>query len=133
LIEYANFHAAEHSTIWLFHTKSSAYYWEETEDLQGRGNKMNIKTEVFDEILTQAFSWEQAKPNQPKHPQSFPGYLGFLSFYDKGKSRQMLLSEEDFAICKTEKCDGVKAGRLILALEPIFKEISAKVKNNSNL
>jgi hypothetical protein len=87
---------------------------------------MNIKTEVFDEILTQAFSWEQAKPNQPKHPQSFPGYLGFLSFYDKGKSRQMLLSEEDFAICKTEKCDRVKAGRLILALEPIFKEISAK-------
>jgi hypothetical protein len=120
LIEYASFaHAGEYSTMWLFRTKNHAYYWEEIEDTKFTIKK-DLKLEVYDNPLTAVSSWKQAKPNQPKHPQSIPGYLGFLNLYDKDKSRQMLLSEEDFAICKTKKCSGVKAGRLMLALRPVF-------------
>jgi hypothetical protein len=33
LIEYASFaHAGEHTTMWLFRTKNSAYYWIDIED-----------------------------------------------------------------------------------------------------
>jgi hypothetical protein len=120
LIEYPAFHAGEHSTIWLFRTKNSAHYWEETEDLRGRIRKKTVKTGVFDKILIEAFSWKQATPIEQKDPQSLPGYIGFLNLYDKGKSRQMLLTMEDFAVCKTEKCDSMKAGRLFHSLEPIL-------------
>jgi hypothetical protein len=89
-----------------------------------------LKLEVYDNLLTLVSSWKQAKPNQPKHPQSLPGYLGFLSLYDDDKSRQMLLSEEDFTVCKTKKCKGVKAGRLMLALEPVIKEPLVQDKKN---
>lgn len=124
LIEYANFaHAGEHTTMWLFRTKNSAYYWQDIEDTNFSSVKKEFKPEVFDNLLTKVSSWKQAKPNQPKHPQSIPGYLGFLSLYNKNQSRQMLLSEEDFMICK-EKCKNVKAGRLLLALKPITLKLA---------
>ncbi len=124
LIEYASFaHAGEHTTMWLFRTKDHAYYWQDIEDTKFSDIKKDLKLEVYDKLLTQISSWRQAKPNQPKQPQSIPGYLGFLSIYDKDKSRQMLLSEEDFLICKTKKCNGVNLGRLMLALRPVlFRE-----------
>jgi hypothetical protein len=129
LIEYASFaHAGEHSTMWLFRTKDRAYHWQDIENLNGSNIKMELESQIYDNLLKQISPWKQAKPNQPKHPQSIPGYLGFLNLYEKGKSRQMLLSEEDFVLCKTEKCDGVKAGRLMIALEPIFKATLEKVK-----
>ncbi|MEK7723894.1 MAG: hypothetical protein AAB336_06065 [Acidobacteriota bacterium] len=123
LIEYAAFsHAGEHTTKWLFRTKTHAYYWQDIENTNFSEIKKDLKLEVYDKLLTQLSSWKQAKPNQPKHPQSIPGYLGFLSLYDKDKSSQILLSEEDFLICKTKKCKGVKAGRLMIALESIILE-----------
>lgn len=126
LIEYASFaHAGEYSTLWLFRTKNHAYYWEEIEDTKFTIKK-DLKLDVYDNLLKAVSYWKQAKPNQPKHPQSIPGYLGFLNLYDKDKSRQMLLSEEDFLICKTQKCSGVKAGRLMLALEPVLLREGAK-------
>lgn len=121
LIEYASFaHPGEHTTVWLFRTKDRAYYWQDIENVKFSDIKKELKLEVYDEMLNQASSWKQAKPNQPKRPQSIPGYLGFLDLFDKNEPRQMLLSEEDFLICKTKKCKGVKAGRLTLALETLF-------------
>lgn len=121
LIEYAAFsHAGEHSTMWIFRTKNRAFYWQDIENTGGSDIKKKLNLQVYDNFFTQVSSWQQAKPNQPKASQSIPGYLGFLSLYEKGKSRQMLLSEEDFVMCKTEKCDGVKAGRLLLALDPLI-------------
>lgn len=123
LIEYASFaHAGEHTTMWLFRTKDHAFYWQDIENTTFSDIKKELESQIYDNLLTQISSWKQSKPNQPKHPQSIPGYLGFLSLYEKGKSRQMLLSEEDFLLCKTKKCNGVKAGRLMIALEPIILE-----------
>ena len=122
LIEYAAFsHAGEHTTMWLFRTKCHAYYWLDIEDIKFSDDlKNDLELELYDKLLTQVSFWKQVKPAKPKSPQSIPGYLGFLSLYDKDNSRQMLLSEEDFLICKTKKCKGVKAGRLMLALQPIL-------------
>lgn len=130
LIEYASFaHAGEHTTMWLFRTKDRAYYWQDIENTNFSDIKKELEPQIYYNLLIQVSPWKQAKPNQPKHPQSLPGYLGFLNLYDKGKSRQMLLSEEDFVICKTPKCNGVKAGRLMLALETVIKVTSVQDKN----
>ncbi len=134
LIEYASFaHAGEHSTMWLIRTKDHAYYWEKIEDTKF-DIKKKLKPKVYDNLFTTASFWQQAKPAKSKAPQSIPGYLGFISLYDKDKSRQMLLSEEDFLICKTKKCKGVKAGRLLLALRPVlFREGEKDYRHKSEV
>lgn len=122
LIEYPAFHAAEHSTMCLFRTESRAYYWQDIEDLNGSNIKMDIKTEIFDKILIRISTWKQAKPVKHKDPQSLPGYIGFLNLYEKGKSRQMLLTQEDFIACATKSCKSPKIGRLFSVLEPVIFE-----------
>ncbi len=107
--------------MWLFRTKDHAYYWESIEDMNS-ARKKELKTEIYDKLSNTLLSWQQAKPLNPKNnpPQSIPGYLGFLSTYDKNKSRQILLSQEDFIICKTIKCQDMKSGRLMVALSPVL-------------
>lgn len=126
LIEYPAFHAAEHTTMWLFRTKNRAYYWQDIEGAKFGDIKKNLKLEEYDNLFTTVSSWQQAEPAKPKTPQSIPGYLGFLSLYDKNESRQMLLSQEDFMTCDKKECKGVKAGRLMLALEPVIPKYETK-------
>ena len=121
LIEYAGFsHAGEHCTMWLFRTKDHAYYRQEFEGVKFSDIKKSLKPEVYDNLFATASSWQQAKPEKPKDPQSIPGYIGFLSLYDKDKSRQMLLTLEDFITCDTKECKSMKLGRLMIALDPVM-------------
>jgi len=122
LIEYPAFHAGEHTTMWLFRTKNRAYYWQTVEGEESNDVKKDLKSQVYDNLLTLVSSWQQAKPVKPENTPTggIPGYIGFLSLYDKGKSRQMLLSQEDFVICDTKECKSWKVGRLMLALKPVL-------------
>lgn len=120
LIEHPAFHAGEHTTMWLFRTKDHAYYWQDIENLKFSDIKKDLKPEAYDKLLTTVSSWKQAKPSKSTVPQSIPGYLGVLSLYNNGKSRQMLLTDEDFTTCKTKKCKSMKAGRLMRALSPVI-------------
>jgi len=122
LIEFPAPHAAEHITMWLVRTKGHAYYWESVEDEKAKEVKKILKPRVYDNLFVLVSSWQQAKPLRVEDTPTgaIPGYMGFLSLYDRAKSRQMLLSQEDFFICDTKKCESGKVGRLMRALEPII-------------
>ena len=122
VIDYPAFHAAEHTTMWFFRTKDKAYYWEYIDESSPQLKKIELKPEVYDKIYQQMSSWEQYKPLKPKetHPDDLPGFIGFLSSYEKDKSRQILLTRQDFMICETKDCDKRKLGRIFVALEPIL-------------
>ena len=122
LIEYPAFHAGEHTTMWLFRTKDNAYFWQDIEKVKFSDLKRELKPQAYDDLLSRISSWQQVKPVKSKIPESIPGYIGFLNLYDKDKSRQILLTQEDFIICATKECNAPKLGRLMLALKPIILE-----------
>jgi len=117
LLEFPAPHAGEHITMWFVRTKSQAYYIELVEDNPHK-TKEALKTQEYDKFFGVTSRWQQAKPlkseNTPEN--GIPGYSGFLSFYDRSNSRQMLLTSEDFVICDTKKCNSFKPGRLAQAL-----------------
>ncbi|MBC8029034.1 MAG: hypothetical protein H7Z16_02900 [Pyrinomonadaceae bacterium] len=120
LLEFPAPHAAEHITMWFVRTKSQAYYIElvEEEDDPPHKTKEALKTPEYDRFFGVTSRWQQATPVKPENTpeNAIPGYSGFLSFYDRSNSRQMLLVSEDFVICDTKKCDSFKPGRLAQAL-----------------
>ncbi len=123
LLEFPAPHAGEHITMWFVRTKSQAYYIELVEDNPPHKTKEALKTQEYDKFFDVTSRWQQAMPlkseNTPEN--GIPGYSGFLSFYDRSNSRQMLLTSEDFVICDTKKCDSFKPGRLAQALTIISR------------
>ena len=115
LIDFPAFHATEHYTVWLFRTKNNAYHWEYIDEGNPHFDKKDLDLKDYDKIFEQISVWEQNKPQKPEetHPDDLPGYIGFLSSYEKGKSREMLLTREDFIICENKECDKKKSGRLL--------------------
>lgn len=123
LIEYPAFHAAEHQTLWLVRTSDAAYYWESTEGREKDQSEEDVKPEIYDAIFKQVSSWQQFKPKPTSKAYKFwPGYMGFLSFFDGDGSKQILITMEDFFVCPKKSClPGTwKLGRLMAALEPII-------------
>ncbi len=122
LLEYPAFHAGEHTTMWFVRTKDHAYYWQAVEDEEANDVKKVLKPRVYDNLFMLVSSWQQAKPLRVEDTptEGVPGYIGFLSLYDRDKSRQMLLSQEDFVICDTKECKTWKPGRLAHALKPVL-------------
>jgi hypothetical protein len=124
LIEFPAFHAGEHTTAWFVRTKDHAYYWEFLEGKPPDPAKEALKPQLYDKLFATASAWQQGKPLRVEDTPTggIPGYIGFLSLYRQGESRQMLLNLEDFFICETKDCESRKPGRLALALEPVMKE-----------
>lgn len=122
LIDYPAFHAGEHTTMWFFRTKDKAYYWEFIDAGKPVSKKEELKPEVYDKIVKQISAWEQYKPLKAEElpEQVFPGYMGFLSIFDKNNSRQMLLTFQDFSGCEKRDCDKKQPGRLFMAVEPVL-------------
>lgn len=122
LIEYPNHHAAERTTIWFVRTRDEAHYWELVEGREKDQIEEPIMTEKYDAVFAQASSWQQLVPKSAKEADKdeWPGYFGFLSYYDARGSKQMLITTEDFFVCPTKSCvPGTwKLGRLMAALEP---------------
>lgn len=122
LIEFPAFHAGERTTILLFRTETEAFNWEFVEGGNwGRGEEP-VKTNTFDSLLAEVAGWKQLRPKNseelPKH--TWPGYMGFLSYFDGKRSSQMLLTMDDFALCTRTTCPTGEAylGRLLKALGP---------------
>jgi len=124
LIEYPAFHAGERTTMWFVRTDDGAHYWELVQDGKPRRNEEEIKPTIYDSLFRTVTSWNQLipKPANETPKDVLPGYIGFLSFYDKNGSKQILLTMEDFVICLDATClpGKLKAGRLMAAIEPIF-------------
>lgn len=124
LVEFPAFHAAERTTMWFVRTSDEAYYWEVVEGRETEQNEESLKPQVFDAFFREVSSWQQLEPKPAKDiPKDvLPGYFGFLSFYDKDGSKQMLLTMEDFIICLDKSCmpGKLKSGRFMAALKPII-------------
>jgi hypothetical protein len=125
LVEFPAPHAGEHTTMWFVRTKTDAYYFEEVERNPPHKTREPLNPQSYDNLFRVMSSWQQAQPVKPEDtPENgIPGYQGFLSFYNRGDSRQMLLTGEDFVICTTKKCDQFKPGRFWQAMQivPRFK------------
>lgn len=121
-------HAGERVILWLVRTKEQAYFYERAE-----GNPLNkddkppheaqeaLDAQAYDIFFNAISKWEQAKPLKLEDLPvgAIPRYSGFLSAYNSGNSRQMLITPEDFAICDTKQCETWKPGRLSQALQLI--------------
>ena len=121
LIEYPAFHAGERTTMWFIKTKTRTYYWESVQATNPHTTKRELAGHIYDDFFKVVASWPQYKPlrieDLPKD--TLPGFIGIISFYDKRKSRQMLLTFEDFSSLKTNEN---KLGRLMCALVPVLNE-----------
>ena len=118
LLEFPAPHAAEHITILFVRTSGQAHYIELVEDDPPRRTREILKIQEYDKFFGVISRWQQAKPLKPDDipDDAIPGYSGFLSLYNRGNSRQMLLTSEDFVICNNKKCDSFKPGRLAHAI-----------------
>jgi hypothetical protein len=127
LVEMPAPHAGEHVTMWFVRTKTRGYYFEQVEQEDKPPHKTTeaLNPQAYDRFFRVLSLWQQAKPVKPEAtPEGgVPGYDGFLSLYNEGASRQMLLTIEDFAICNNKKCEDWKPGRLAQAMTliPRFK------------
>jgi hypothetical protein len=119
LIEHPAFHAGEHITLWFVRTKNHAYHWGLIEGKPPRSVKESLDPALYDKFFAVVSAWQQASPLKAEDTPDggIPGYIGFLSVYDRGHSRQMLLTLNDFFLCETKKCENVKGGRLTQAME----------------
>lgn len=100
-------------------TKNHAYHWSLIEGKPPRSVKEPLDPALYDKFFAVVSAWRQAGPlkSEDTPDQGIPGYIGFLSVYDRRHSRQMLLTLNDFWLCETKKCEGGKGGRLTLAME----------------
>lgn len=132
-------HAAARGTLWLVRTKEHAYYCEFVEKCAGCKPRavenvwaVNVKKDVplpvYDELFAEVSSWQQAESPAVKEPvpDLMRGYAGFLSLYEQGESRQLLLTleeifgQKDSWPCDTEECRRGKMGKVFRVLLPVI-------------
>jgi len=123
LIEFPAFHAAERTTMLFVRTKTGAHYWDAVQSTPPHLNNRDLNPEIYDNFFKFASSWHQNKSLSQKDipKDAIPGFMGILSVYEGGKSRQMLLTMEDF-ISLESKDDKDKRGRLMCALAPVLNK-----------
>lgn len=128
LLEFPAPHAGERIIMWLVRTKDEAYYYERAEenplskdDKPPRERREKLDAQAYDNFFSMASRWQQGAAVTPEHTPAggVPGYDGVFSLYDRGNSRQMLLTLEDWAVCEDKKCEQWKPGRLMEALKLI--------------
>jgi hypothetical protein len=114
--------------MWLVRTKDEAYYYERAEgnplfkdDKPPRESHETLETQSYDGFFAVASRWQQGDAVKPEKTPAggIPGYDGVFSLYDRGNSRQMLLTLEDFALCDDKRCEHWRPGRLPEALKLI--------------
>ena len=111
--------------MWFVRTKDGAYYYERAEGnplfkdgKPPREAREALDAQAYDKFFSIAARWQQSVAVAPENTPvgAIPGFDGFFSLYDRGTSRQMLLTLEDFAVCDDKKCEHGKPGRFAQAL-----------------
>ncbi|HEY0461164.1 MAG TPA: hypothetical protein VGC97_18660 [Pyrinomonadaceae bacterium] len=133
LIDFPAPHAGEHIDIWFIRTENNAYLWSLVENDLQKEKKQELNAQVYDNLFAEVSAMQQAVPPRiedlstdtpPGEASIFTSYVGFLSLYEKGKSRQMLLIWQDFIACDSKvccrpECRTLRSGRLFRVLETI--------------
>ena len=112
LFELPDGHAGMAAT-WIVRTKDQAFVWV----FQGQSvkvDKQRIPESEYDLVFEEMACWRQAEPLKRDFGEK--GYIGFLSLYKDGRSRQMLLTFNDLF---EENPDQEKPGRFFIALKPL--------------
>ena len=126
-IELPDGHASM-AALWFIRTKNQAYYWGFYPlDTDYSGGKHIIPTQDYDAVFETISCWLQIEPEQPTFGSH--GYIGFLSMYKEGKSRQMLLTYEDFIEGGKDPHDGdIRPGPFRRVLSPLFSSLKDRLR-----
>ena len=101
----------DQNAFWFARTSNHAFHWQfENGKLDEPHVKQPVSVEKYDEAFKVMSAWEQAPSSGQEGITG--SYYGFLSLYDRGKSRQMLLTIDDLG-----KAD--RPGRLL----PVFGKL----------
>ena len=126
LIELPDGHA-DMQALWLIRTKEQAYWSWYHPERQTQMDLHPLPTKDYDSAFEAIACW---KPYEPSSRRFFrgpeEGYIGFLSLYKEGKSRQMLLTSRDMydPFPKgSETPDEATWGRLFKTLKPVYLDI----------
>ena len=115
LYELPDGHAGLGAT-WVVRTKDNAYVWVLHPGQSVTVDKQPIPVSDYDRVFEEMSCWRQDEP--PNRAFGGKGYMGFLSLFKEGKSRQMLLTHNDLFKDNTEPDEG-KPGRFLMALKPL--------------
>lgn len=119
---------ADMIALWFIRTKDQAYYWgfHPSHEDNTKG-KQSIPVQEYDRTFETMACWQEARPPINKFGEQ--GYVGFMSLYKEGKSRQMLLAYGDL-VEGDEAPEKAKPGRLRVILEPLFTVIRGQQKES---
>jgi hypothetical protein len=135
LIELPDGHA-DMMAIWLVRTKEHAYWWGFHPHRDDPLGKQPIPTREYDRAFETMECWRQYEPsNRGFFDGRGDGYIGFLSLYKEGKSRQMLLTDKDIFLSwpkGSAEPDEDTWGRLRRALKPIYLAIRNQQKQSAS-
>lgn len=124
-IELPDGHAGM-AIMWLIRTKDNAYYWSyHTSNLDNAGMKMPIEAQHYDGAFGAMACWRQGEPSNRIFGPN--GYIGFLSMYKEGRSRQMLLTYDDLFEGDSDPDEG-KPGRFWVAMMPLVRSVHEEQK-----
>lgn len=111
LIDHPTFPSGGRTTI--FGIKNGAgciYYWRSTDQDMNNFKRKSMSTEMFDQIFNRLRFLKQRGYESMGGPEK--AYAGFLSTYQKGYSRQLLLHIHDFLEFDVENQEILREGRI---------------------
>lgn len=123
LLDVPAFHAGERVVQLLVRTQNAAYAWVFTDGEAEESQDKPIDALLYDKLMTELRSWEQAPAlsKEKAGDQVPPGYFGFLSLYEPGSSRQILLTVGDFYVPGDKGWEEAQDGRVPVAFGPLAK------------
>ena len=124
---------ADMAALWFIRTRDQAYYWGFYPlDKDYSDGKHIIPTREYDAVFEKISCWLQLEPKQLKFGED--GYIGFLSMYKDGKSRQMLLTYDDFVAGGKNPEDGgdYRPGPFRQVLEPLISALKNRPRPAQN-
>lgn len=134
LIELPDGHADMEAT-WLIRTREHAYWWGFHPHRANPLGKRPVPAQDYDSAFEAMACWRQEEPaNRSFFDGRDEGYVGFLSLYKEGRSRQMLLTTKDLFLSWPEgsEAPGEAAwGRLWKALKPLHSSIKEQRRQSA--
>ena len=121
---------ADMIALWFIRTKDHAYYWAFYPLIKDNPEgKQPISAQEYDSAFDVMSCWQQDVPPN-KAFSGDEGYIGFLSLYKEGKSRQMLLTYRDLFEGNKDP-EKAQPGRYFKVMRPLMSSIE-KVRKPSS-
>jgi hypothetical protein len=107
---------ADLGATWVVRTKDHAYVWVFHPGQSVTVDKQPVPPSDYDRVFKEMACWRQDDSLNRAFGEK--GYVGFLSLFKEGKSRQIVLTHNDLFEGNTDPDEG-KPGRFFMALEPL--------------